>query len=221
MKDKPAEASKRFNPLPHLIGAVLLFALGVLLSRGPNLPSWESSLFLSIYNTPDSFHKIGLFITQLGDRYILLVILLAALLLRKWRMTIFMFLAGLTTYITAGLAKALFGRDRPHELIPNVIPLDQFHGPGFPSGHTAFAVVLALSLGLFIGRRYYLLLALWILAVAWSRIYLGVHLPADIIGGFAIGWFIYTLLRWSEPLAYGRFIFRIHKENTKESPTNN
>src|SRR5690554_4841085 len=66
------------------------------------------------------------------------------------------------------------------------------HDPsyGFVSGHTSAATALALALALFFGarRRW-----IWALAVAWpllmglSRMYLGRHFLADVLGGLAVG----------------------------------
>lgn len=59
---------------------------------------------------------------------------------------------------------------------------------GFPSCHAAntFALALFLSL-LFRNRRATVGLIGWSLLVSYSRIYLGVHYPGDIIGGIAVG----------------------------------
>ena len=75
------------------------------------------------------------------------------------------------------------------------------HDPsyGFVSGHTSAATALALALALFFGarRRW-----IWALAVAWpllmglSRMYLGRHFLADVLGGLAVG-VAGVLLAWA------------------------
>lgn len=62
---------------------------------------------------------------------------------------------------------------------------------GFVSGHTSAAAAFALSIPLFFGlrRRW-----IWVAALAWpvlmgiSRMYLGRHFLADVLGGLAVGW---------------------------------
>lgn len=59
---------------------------------------------------------------------------------------------------------------------------------GFPSCHAAntFALALFLSL-LFKNRLFTIAIISWSLLVSYSRLYLGVHYPSDILGGLLIG----------------------------------
>ena len=80
-------------------------------------------------------------------------------------------------------------RDRPCEVVSGVhqrvSPSDQF---SFPSGHTAAAFVIATLISFFLP-----VLAIpvftWALLVGFSRIYLGVHYPSDILAGLVVGIF--------------------------------
>lgn len=72
---------------------------------------------------------------------------------------------------------------------------------GFPSGHASAATAFGLGLALFFGRRRFLAFAVtWPLVMALSRMYLGRHFLADVLGGFAIGaasaWIAWSWLRW-------------------------
>jgi undecaprenyl-diphosphatase len=83
--------------------------------------------------------------------------------------------------------KNLIKRDRPCEAISTVhkriSPSDRF---SFPSGHTAAAFVMAVIIAHFFPLL--MLPALgWALMVGFSRIYLGVHYPTDILAGVIIG----------------------------------
>jgi undecaprenyl-diphosphatase len=83
----------------------------------------------------------------------------------------------------AGLVKAAVGEDRPGEPDPLVtIP----HSHSFPSGHTATAVAGAVVLS-YLAPRAAPLFAILAAAVAYSRLYVGVHFPLDIVGGALIG----------------------------------
>jgi undecaprenyl-diphosphatase len=83
----------------------------------------------------------------------------------------------------AGLVKVLVGENRPNEPDPLVVVL---HSHSFPSGHTATAFAGATMLSAFVPRAapaFYVLAA----AIAYSRLYVGVHFPVDLVGGIVIG----------------------------------
>ena len=69
------------------------------------------------------------------------------------------------------------------------------HDHSFPSGHAATSFACATTLALAFPRLaapLYLLAA----AIAYSRVYVGVHYPLDVLGGAALGIAIAIALRW-------------------------
>ena len=106
-----------------------------------------------------------------------------ALLRRDVRAFVLVAIAVLAADGLAGLVKLAVGENRPDEPDPLVtVP----HSHSFPSGHTATAFAAATVLTALVPRA----AAAWFVlaaAIAYSRLYVGVHFPLDVAGGIAVG----------------------------------
>ena len=105
-----------------------------------------------------------------------------------------------STIITTALKHAV-NRPRPFVNDPAIIPADDAGSPSFPSGHTSEAFSTATSLVIAYPKWYVIIPAYtWAGAVGYSRMYLGVHYPTDILAGAVIGagsaWLTYKLNQW-------------------------
>jgi undecaprenyl-diphosphatase len=97
--------------------------------------------------------------------------------------------------ISLGLKQGI-GRERPNVAYPDPRPLVHApHDGSFPSGHATVSFACATVLSFYAPRAapaFYALAA----AIAWSRVYVGVHYPLDVLGGAALGLGIAIALRW-------------------------
>ena len=96
---------------------------------------------------------------------------------------------GLVTFAADSLSflvKRLTDRPRPFEVHPQIHPLYVVHSTSMPAGHaaTAFAGAVLLSA---IRPRLAPWLILLAVAIGFSRVYVGVHYPTDVLAGAAIG----------------------------------
>jgi hypothetical protein len=92
------------------------------------------------------------------------------------------------------------GQPRPFQYDSRVRPLDALETGGFPSGHTQNTTVIWLYLARTYGRGWLWTLALLLLIlVPLSRMYMGLHFPTDILGGFVLGLVVLTLFQRLQP----------------------
>jgi membrane-associated phospholipid phosphatase len=108
---------------------------------------------------------------------------------------IFFFL--LSVYLNQ-IAKDLLDQPRPFEYDSRVRQLRDAADGGLPSGHTQQAVVVWGFVAQYCRRPWVWCIAAFLMvAIPLSRVYLGVHFPTDLLGGYLIGgtllWLYYAL----------------------------
>nr|WP_246704236.1 phosphatase PAP2 family protein [Rhizobium sp. P38BS-XIX] len=132
----------------------------------------------------------------------MLAVIAVSLLLiaAAFRQAIFIALAFAGAELLGNGIKPLIGRLRP-DIVPHLV---EASGESFPSGHSTLSSAVYLGLALLWssriasrnGRFACMTMAIFVTGlVGFSRIFLGVHFPSDVIGGWALGagW---TLLAW-------------------------
>ncbi len=139
-----------------------------------------------------------------GATTIIWILLSILLFVREERRDRWFFLpvivaGGISVLVTDILLKNYFTRNRP-PLDLGTIQVAAVNGYSFPSGHATFAWALAVVLAYKEPRAKYIFYMLALL-ISLSRIYMGVHYPADVVMGAVVG----IMIAWLS-LMLGNFV---------------
>lgn len=153
---------------------------------------------------PEWLEEVGRDMTALGGWAVLTLVTLAVsgylVMRRKFHALGLVLSATVGGTVLAHLLKELFSRPRP-DLVTH---LSYVMTASFPSGHSMMSAAVYLTLGALLSRLieeirlkvYFLSLALLLtFLVGFSRVYLGVHYPTDVLAGWAAG-LSWALLCW-------------------------
>ncbi len=169
------------------MGLAVFAGSAALAAQGPALG--EVAVFEAINSLPDwlyygiwPFMQFGVFIT-------IPVLVVIALLLRKFRLAAAMAVAGGGVYLLARVAKGLVDRERPAAILTGVEGRETFveGSLGYPSGHVAVAAALTLVVTPYLPAKWRFVPIVLLAIVVIGRMYVGAHLPLDLVGGAALG----------------------------------
>ncbi|MEH1941561.1 MAG: phosphatase PAP2 family protein [Nostoc sp.] len=157
---------------------------------------WDVPILLAVHSTANpQLDVLAVALAIIGLPWtaipILGAIAVMLLLQKRWRSLAYLLTASLGSVIINRTAKELMHRVRP-QLWQSIAPESSF---AFPSAHAMTSITLVAIL-LFLtwpsSWRWLVLIfgSLYIIAIAWCRLYLGVHFPSDILAGWmvALGW---------------------------------
>lgn len=163
--------------------------------------NWEFSILYAIQNIHNPIlDKIMIFISALGnDGIFWIAIGVVCLFMKKHRkMGLQVLITMLCTFIIGNLIlKNVFARPRPCDIDTTIeMLISRPHGHSFPSGHSMNGMTAAVAL--FLNNKKIGIPALVLASViGFSRMYLFVHFPTDVLGGFAVGLIVAIVVDWA------------------------
>ncbi|MBW6424716.1 phosphatase PAP2 family protein [Rhizobium sp. XQZ8] len=226
IKQQVVDRFATFEPIGLMMFALMAGGLFVFFKLTSEVLEGETRTFderilLALRTTTDLQQPVGPYwlnhavndITALGGMTVLTLMTVMAtiflMLSRQRAIAAFMFLSILGGWLVSALLKIGIARPRP-DLVPHLV---EVHDLSFPSGHAMLSAVTYLTLGALLSRaqpyrstRLFLIGAAIFLTliIGMSRIYLGVHFPTDVLGGWCAGatwalgcWMIARRYIWS------------------------
>lgn len=185
---EPEVPSKRWPWAVVLLASTGLLAGTAYLALTRTLVGLELHVFRFINDWPDRLRGFFLVATMAPESlWIALAVVIVTFLLKMYRLAWQLAVATLGGYAAVFALKHVIARARPVELVQDVSARVQETGMGFPSAHTMIITIIVLLMWRYLPKFGRLLLLILIPIMALSRIYLGVHAPLDVIGGFALG----------------------------------
>lgn len=173
------------------LGALLFGASAALLKAGAT--GWDLSLFRILNDVPPAVAPV---LTPLVHLFlpagIVIVVVLIAGYVVAWNRGVLPVAAGAVAagaaWLLANVAKVIADRPRPYEAVADAVLRQRpALGTSFPSSHTAVTVAVVIALAPFLPRVLAGAAIAYAVLVGWSRVYLGVHYPLDVLAGAGIG----------------------------------
>src|SRR5262245_42261877 len=175
-------------------GAVAGIALGLGVLAGSALLARrarsveESDLFRSANDLPNAAFPPVWTAMQYGTFGAVPVVATVVLAARKPRLAASIAVAGTAAWVAAKGAKRVVARGRPASIIDGVRQRGTEEGDqGFPSGHAAVSTAMTVVIWPEVSTGWRVTLGALTGLVPFGRMYVGAHLPLDLVGGSALG----------------------------------
>jgi membrane-associated phospholipid phosphatase len=187
--------SRRKDVVLFLLGAALFDGSRRLVRPGEVSPA-EERVFRAANDASDAIRVPVRTVMQMGTFGTVPAVGALAFLTGRRRLGAAIALGGTAAWLLAKQAKPLGARPRPAEILPEVRLREGIEGDlGWVSGHTAVATTIACVSWDAVPAWAHPFLVAGVAATGYGRMYVGAHLPLDLVGGAGLGLAISSLAR--------------------------
>jgi undecaprenyl-diphosphatase len=179
-----------------LAGGIALFEASRVLARRRPVTSAEELVFRAANGAPEAIRVPTRAVMQAGTFVTVPAVSALALLAGRRRLAAGFAVGGTAAWLLAKAAKPLGGRPRPEGVLEGVRTRERIEGDlGWVSGHTAVATTLACTAWPWAPVWARPALGGVVATTAFGRMYVGAHLPLDLVGGAGLGMAIAAAVR--------------------------
>jgi undecaprenyl-diphosphatase len=204
MTEHPMRAARAFGLAALALGCAFVFIVTASLVTGGGVEAFDEAFVRSLRRPADPATPIGPgWLTPLahgatelgGTPFLTLATVLLAgwlALRRRWRFLAILLVAVLGETLLSHLLKEFFDRPRP-DIVPHLVEVSS---KSFPSGHASSGAAIYLTIAALVAAQLrekrsrtlvFAAAGAIAFAIGASRVYLGVHYPTDVIGGWSLG----------------------------------
>lgn len=177
----------------YALGSFTIFIICSLLAARPTVGAFERSLFYIFFDLPEAIKSLFIAVAVLGSVLAIVITVLVLLVRRRKDIALRVLLASVLAYSIVYVLSDWLSRARPSELLSGVVPLIDVSGFGFPSGQSAVLFAVGLILAVYAPKAYRRWIVYTSMILGCAGIFLGINLPLDVVAGWAIGFFCYSL----------------------------
>jgi len=177
--------------------AALLSGSWAVVNATDDVPELEVQVFIALNGLPDPLWPVVWAPVQVGSLGgSLLAVVGTGIATRSVPLTLATLLASQGAYWGAKVVKHLAARARPVDVLARVRVRERATGLGYVSGHAAVASALAVVLVAETTGVWRVVPLVVAATVGIGRVYAGVHLPLDVVGGIGLGILAGLAGRW-------------------------
>lgn len=171
-----------------LVAGLVVLVMSALPVDRARVSDAEVDAFRAVNDGPDIPFALVWLPMQAGNALAPAVAAGAALAARRPRLATALVTCGLTAWALGKVVKQFVERGRPDALLEDVVVRGAAaQGLGFVSGHVAVSAAMATVAWPYLGRGGRTAVSLLAALVALLRVYVGAHLPLDVVGGAGLG----------------------------------
>lgn len=181
---------------------ILFLAMGFMVKGSAEGILFDMAILEAIHKSSNPvIFTIMNFISFIGSAKFLVpvigIVIIITIINRRYFVSKFLLFNTLGSFLFNYILKEIFQRTRPLDF-----SLVEQAGLSYPSGHSMVVMTMYLAIAYLLTReerdprrkrRVYTIAGIIILLMGISRLYLGVHWPTDVIGGFIMGYIFYNV----------------------------